>query len=264
MKHSTLMTLLVLALAISACKKDSKTEKETPKSAEKADGEKPTEGKPAAAKEKPPVSQDTVRPPMAADLEEYTKDLEGDGPLMAKFVTSVGEINCELYEKEAPMTVANFVGLARGLKPFRNPKNGEVEKRPFYDGIIFHRVIPSFMIQTGDPLGKGVGGPGYTFADEFNDSLLHDQPGRLSMANAGPGTNGSQIFITERPTPHLDQRRAQGRGHTVFGQCKELDIIKKIANVPKAPGSSSRPAEDVVIQRLEISRGAAAPAPAGN
>jgi len=191
---------------------------------------------------------------MAADLAGYIEDLSGDGPLMAKFVTTAGELNCELFADKAPMTVANFVGLARGRKAFLNPKNGEVEKRPFFDGIIFHRVIPNFMIQTGDPLGQGTGGPGYTFGDEFNDDLVHDKPGTLSMANAGPATNGSQIFITERPTPHLDQARP-GRGHTVFGLCREIDVIKKIANVPKVPGSSSRPAEDVVIEHVEIYRG---------
>ncbi len=242
-----ILSALIAVLAI-ACKKES------PQEQPQAPAQQPATGTEATPTPEPKAAEEEVRPPMAADLAGYLEGLPGDGPLMAKFVTTAGEINCELYPDKAPMTVANFVGLARGLKPFRNPKTGEVEKRPFYDGIIFHRVIPNFMIQTGDPLGQGTGGPGYTFADEFDPSLVHDQPGTLSMANAGPATNGSQIFITERPTPHLDQARP-GRGHTVFGRCRELDVIKKIANVPKAPGSSSRPAENVVIEHLEIYRG---------
>ena len=153
------------------------------------------------------------------------------------FETTQGKLTCELFEKKVPMTVANFVGLARGLKPFKDPKTNETVKRPFYDGLIFHRVIPDFMIQGGDPLGVGTGDPGYRFADEFDPTLRHDKPGILSMANAGPGTNGSQFFITERPTPHLDDR------HTVFGACKEADVIKKITRVEKDPAdpSNSRP-----------------------
>jgi peptidyl-prolyl cis-trans isomerase A (cyclophilin A) len=252
----------VLAAALAGCQKDKAEPKQEAFGSGGGQAQPAQTGDKGAGAEKPadpaqpsqPAGgDDTVRPPMASDLESYTKDLKGDGPLTATFQTSMGNITCELFPDKAPMTVANFVGLARGLKAFRNPNTGKVEKRPYYDGIIFHRVIPDFMIQTGDPLGKGVGGPGYTFADEFTD-LTHDRPGILSMANAGPGTNGSQLFITERPTPHLDKMRPR-RGHTVFGHCKEIDVIKKIARVPKAAGSSSKPAEDVVIEKLVISRG---------
>jgi len=201
---------------------------------------------PEAAKPEPELQ---VAPPTAEDLDLYTADLDGDGPLMATFETSMGDIHCELFAKQVPMTVANFVGLARGLKPFRHPATQAIEKRPFYDGLKFHRVIPNFMVQGGDPLGVGRGGPGYKFADEFVPELKHDKGGLLSMANSGRDTNGSQFFITEVPTPHLDNR------HTVFGECAEVDLIKKITRVPKQPGSSSTPAEDVVIQRLVISRG---------
>jgi peptidyl-prolyl cis-trans isomerase A (cyclophilin A) len=161
----------------------------------------------------------------------------------------------ELFEHEAPKTVANFVGLARGTRPWQDPKTGEWQKKPLYDGLIFHRVIPDFMIQGGDPLGNGTGGPGYKFADEFHDTLRHDRPGILSMANSGPidrltgkpGTNGSQFFITERPTPHLDRR------HSVFGALIEgLDVLKKIARVEKGPGD--RPLQPVVIERITIER----------
>ncbi len=214
---------------------------------------KPAEPPPAAepkAEEPPPAAAggDEVRPPTAADLETYTADIKGKGTLKAIFETSMGRLSCELFPDKAPMTVANFVGLARGLKPFRNPKNNQVEKRPFFDGLVFHRVIPDFMIQGGDPLGVGSGDPGYRFGDEFHPTLRHDKGGILSMANAGPGTNGSQFFITERPTPHLDDR------HSIFGACKEVDLIKKIARVEKDPGdpSGSRPKTPLVLKKVTI------------
>jgi peptidyl-prolyl cis-trans isomerase A (cyclophilin A) len=188
-------------------------------------------------------------PPTAEDLPGYLQGLAGEGPLMATFETSMGDIHCELFADKVPMTVANFVGLARGLKAFRHPGTNQVEQRPFFDGLVFHRVIPNFMIQGGDPLGQGVGGPGYRFGDEFHAELRHDRGGILSMANAGPGTNGSQFFITERPTPHLDDR------HSVFGACREVELIKEIARVAKAPGSDSLPAEPIVLTRVVISRG---------
>jgi peptidyl-prolyl cis-trans isomerase A (cyclophilin A) len=159
----------------------------------------------------------------------------------------VGAFHCELFADKVPMTVANFVGLARGLKAWRHPGTGEVHKKPFFDGIIFHRVIPRFMVQTGDPLGQGVGGPGYSFDDEIREDLRHSAGGMLSMANAGPGTNGSQFFITEGPTPHLDGM------HTVFGQCKEVDLVKQITQVQR--DSADRPLQEVKIERVVISRG---------
>ena len=122
----------------------------------------------------------------------------------AIFETSQGTIVGLLFEKEAPQTVANFIGLAEGTKEFKDPRTGQKVKRPFYDGLAFHRVIPQFMIQGGCPLGTGTGDPGYRFDDEFHSSLRHDKPGKLSMANAGPGTNGSQFFITVAATPWLD------------------------------------------------------------
>lgn len=146
----------------------------------------------------------------------------------AIFETSLGNIVVRLFDKEAPKTVENFVGLAEGTKEFRDPISGKKEKRAYYDGLTFHRVIPQFMIQGGCPQGDGRGGPGYTFADEFHPSLRHNKPGKLSMANAGPNTNGSQFFITVAPTPHLDNR------HSIFGEVVEgQDIAVKISETSR-------------------------------
>jgi peptidyl-prolyl cis-trans isomerase A (cyclophilin A) len=156
-------------------------------------------------------------------------DVEGEGDLYVRFNTSRGTITARLFEKEAPKTVANFVGLATGQAEWQDPKTKETVSRPFYDGLAFHRVIPEFMIQFGCPLGTGTGGPGYRFADEFAPGLVHDKPGMLSMANAGPGTNGSQFFITEVPTPWLDGR------HAIFGEVTEgVELITVIAGAGNA------------------------------
>lgn len=165
----------------------------------------------------------------------------------AVFDTSMGEIICELYEKEAPKTVANFVGLAEGTKEWTDPKTGKKVKKRFYDGLIFHRVIPDFMIQGGDPKGDGTGGPGYKFEDEIKPDLVFDKPGRLAMANAGPNTNGSQFFITQKPTPWLNGR------HTIFGQVvKGQGVVDKIGGAKR--DRRDRPLEDVVIKKLTILR----------
>ena len=165
----------------------------------------------------------------------------------AVFETSLGKIVCRLFEKEAPETVKNFVGLAEGTKEFSDAATGKPAKRPYYDGLAFHRVIPKFMIQGGCPRGDGRGGPGYAFKDEFHPSLRHSKAGKLSMANAGPGTNGSQFFITVAPTPHLDDR------HTIFGEVVEgQDVADKISNVPRDSGD--RPRTPVVLKTLRIER----------
>lgn len=165
----------------------------------------------------------------------------------AVFETTQGDVVCRLYEKEAPNTVANFVGLVEGTKESADPKTGQKSKRPFYDGLVFHRVIPEFMIQGGCPLGTGTGGPGYKFADEFHPSLRHDRPGILSMANSGPNTNGSQFFITVVPTPWLDSR------HSVFGEVVEgQEVVAKISRLPR--DAQDRPRQAVVIQRVRIER----------
>ena len=165
----------------------------------------------------------------------------------AIFETTQGNIVVKLLEEKAPKTVANFVGLAEGTREFKNEATGKSEKRPYYDGLGFHRVIPDFMIQGGCPRGDGRGGPGYTFGDEFHPSLKHSAKGKLSMANAGPNTNGSQFFITVAPTPWLDNR------HTIFGEVVEgQEVADKISKLPR--DGSDRPKTPVTINKLKIER----------
>jgi len=165
----------------------------------------------------------------------------------AQFTTSEGSFVIRLFDKEAPKTVANFVGLVEGTKAWKDPVTEEPVTRPFFNGLTFHRIIDGFMIQGGCPLGNGTGGPGYRFEDEFHPSLRHRGPGILSMANSGPNTNGSQFFITLAPTPHLDNR------HSVFGEVVEgLDVVQKIGKVKT--GRQDRPVDAVVIEKVVIER----------
>jgi peptidyl-prolyl cis-trans isomerase A (cyclophilin A) len=166
----------------------------------------------------------------------------------AEFATTEGSFKVRLFDEEVPETVANFVGLAEGTKEWTHPGTQQkMTNTPFYDGIIFHRVIDGFMIQSGDPLGQGIGGPGYKFKDEFHPQLRHSKAGILSMANAGPNTNGSQFFITLAPTPHLDNR------HSVFGEVTEgMDIVRRIGSTPT--GRQDRPVKEVVINAVTITR----------
>ncbi len=188
-------------------------------------------------------------------------DVPGSGQLYARLKTTQGNIVVLLEEKRAPNTVANFVGLSKGTIGWKDPLDGSSkEGTSLYAGVKFHRVIPGFMVQVGDPLSRhdsamsrwGTGGPGYRFADEFHPELRHDAPGVLSMANAGPGTNGSQFFITEGPTPHLD-RRHPVFGHVVAG----LDVVKKLANVPR--GANDRPTQHQVVEAVELFRSDSTP-----
>ena len=161
-------------------------------------------------------------------------------PIHATFQTSAGDIVVKLLPDKAPKTVENFLGLAEGTREWTDPRTRQAVKKPLYDGTVFHRVIPDFMIQGGDPLGTGTGGPGYKFADEIGPDNKFDRPGLLAMANAGPNTNGSQFFITEVPTPHLN------RGHTIFGEVvKGGDLIAKIVRM----GNSKVELKKVVITR---------------
>ena len=176
------------------------------------------------------------------------------GEPTAVFDTTAGTLRCTLFEKETPETVANFIGLATGTKDWKNPVSGATKHGvPLYDGTIFHRVIPNFMIQGGDPAGNGSGDPGYKFKDEIVPSLMFDRPGRLAMANSGPNTNGSQFFITEVPTPHLNGK------HTIFGQCDDASVTleKQIARMAKDP-SNDKPFRPIKIKHISIVRGSAA------
>ena len=165
--------------------------------------------------------------------------------LFAKFDTTQGSFTIQLFPEDAPKTVENFVSLAKGTKEFVDPKTGAKVKRPFYDGLVFHRVIPDFMIQGGDPRGDGTGGPGYSFEDEFNGPKGLDKPGVLAMANAGPNSNGSQFFITTAATPWLNKR------HTVFGEVTQgYDVVDKISHV--ARNASDKPNTPVVITKVTI------------
>ncbi|MDB4959281.1 MAG: Peptidylprolyl isomerase [Myxococcales bacterium] len=257
LQHRLGATLFAL-LAITACEKKTNkagdmggTSGSTAAASDHKPGEEmapePVGRDPKQPSPNPAPAGEDVRPPVAADFAEYTKDLKGSGKLLATIETSMGTFHCELFGDKVPMTVANFVGLATGKKPWMNPKTGNVERgKPYYDGLIFHRVIPKFMIQGGDPLGQGVGGPGYEFADEIVPELKM-APGVLAMANTGqPVTNGGQFFITEISPDWLNGH------HTVFGQCQEVDLVKKITGVP---ATNERPNEPVTINKVTISKG---------
>jgi len=168
--------------------------------------------------------------------------------LYAHFTTSEGNFTARLFDAETPNTVANFTGLADGSKEWTDPRSGQRVKQPYFNGTVFHRVIADFMIQGGDPLGQGTGGPGYNFADEFHATLRHSKPGILSMANRGPNTNGGQFFITLVPTPWLDDK------HSVFGEIVEgMDVVKKIGGTPTSkPGD--RPVKPITIETVTIER----------
>lgn len=174
--------------------------------------------------------------------------------------TSMGRITCKLYSKEAPETVANFIGLAEGTKDWTDPKTKQkMHGKPLYDGTTFHRVIPEFMVQGGDPMGDGTGDPGYFFKDEFDPDLNFDVPGRLAMANSGPNTNGSQFFVTEVPTEHLNQK------HTIFGQCDDhsVVVVQSIARVQR--DDQDKPVDPVILNKVTIvPEGQPLPPPAGS
>ena len=195
-------------------------------------------------------AQDTPKPvePALPDAPQATAAamIHPNGPTIV-IDTSMGRITCQFFQKQAPKAVANFIGLAQGTKDWTDPQTSKkMHNKPLYDGTVFHRVIPEFMIQGGDPTGTGSGDPGFTFEDEFDPNLNFDVPGRLAMANSGPGTNGSQFFITEVPTEHLNQH------HTIFGQCDDpsINVVKAIARVERDP--NDKPVTPVVLKKVTI------------
>jgi peptidyl-prolyl cis-trans isomerase A (cyclophilin A) len=198
----------------------------------------------------PPPPSQAAQVPVSADdplhgkftLADATVNLAGKGALLAEIETDEGKLSCELYEDKAPITVANFVGLARGLRPFKGP-DGKWDKKPAYDGTTFHRVVKGFMIQGGDPNGTGAGEPGYLIPDEIWPGALHNQRGLLCMANRGPNTNGQQFFITDDAAKHLDGK------YTIFGKCGPDAIIEKLASVPVQGDHSVKPSK---IKKITI------------
>lgn len=190
--------------------------------------------------------------PMVASAQGFDKgpDLDATKDYYALIKTNQGDIPLVLFADKTPLTVKNFVNLAEGTAEFKDSKTGETVKRPFYNGLIFHRVIPDFMIQGGCPLGIGSGNPGYKFKDEFVRGLKFIKAGQLAMANSGPNTNGSQFFITDKATSHLTYK------HTIFGEIVPgtdgVNVVSKIARVPQ--GASNKPIEDVVMKEVKIFR----------
>jgi len=199
----------------------------------------------------PAAAQAPAKPAPAEDLPDSPAPqaaalIHPNGPT-AILDTSMGRITCQFYQNEAPKTVANFIGLAEGTKDWVNPEtHKKMHGKRFYDGTTFHRVIPGFMIQGGDPLGTGMGDPGFSFEDEFNPDLNFDKPGRLAMANSGPNTDGSQFFITEASYDSLNQH------YTLFGQCDEdsVAVVKAIARVER--DANDKPAEPVILRKVTI------------
>lgn len=188
-----------------------------------------------------PMQAITLEQALAGDEELADKS---KGKLFAVLDTTMGKIRCELFEDQVPNTVANFVGLARGVRPYYVKKDDTWQTGNFYDGTLFHRVIPGFMLQGGDPTASGNGGPGYLIVDEFDKSLRHTGPGILSMANRGPNTGSSQFFVTVAATPHLDGK------HAVFGKCDSKVAIE----ISKVKTRADRPLDDVKIEKVTIER----------
>ena len=214
------------------------------------------DGQKADVAVKAPEGWKVVKPPTSPDphggkftLPEALKGITGKGPLTATIATSLGQFQCELFEDKAPITVANFVGLARGVRKFWSGKDDNWVARPYYDGTTFHRVIPGFMIQGGDWAGDGSGEIYYTIPDELH-SMKHDRGGLLCMANRGPNTNAAQFFITEAAAPHLDS------SYTIFGSCTPTDLVYRIARVPQSGPPNNRPLTPVTIDKVTIQRGA--------
>jgi peptidyl-prolyl cis-trans isomerase A (cyclophilin A) len=244
-----------------AAKSDSPTNAEPGKQERTQDGyevirAKTKDGQETELAVKAPEGWKVVQPPDKPDprggkfaLKDAVAGLAGGkAPLVATIRTSMGALYCDLYDDKAPVTVANFVGLARGLREWWSQTDRAWVAKPYYDGTKFHRVIPTFMIQGGDWKGDGSGDMYFTIPDEVNPTLKHDKPGQLCMANRGPNTNEAQFFITEGAAPHLDS------SYTIFGQCQPTEIVSRIARVPQNGPPNNNPLTPVVIERVTIER----------
>ena len=253
MHRPNLLTPIAVTLCLmSGCDSGKPPEPESRKPVEPATTEQ-AKTEPAAAQREPKPAtapkaktvQATAGDPVEGKftMEDATKGLEGDGALVADLVTDEGTLTCELWPDKAPITVANFVGLARGLRPWKD--GGEWVKKPLYDGTPFHRVIKGFMIQGGDPNGNGSGGPGYVIPDEIWEGAAHDERGLLCMANRGPNTNGSQFFILDKAARHLDN------SYTIFGKCGPDAVIEKLA-ATKTRGD--RAVDPPKLQKVTVKR----------
>jgi peptidyl-prolyl cis-trans isomerase A (cyclophilin A) len=232
------LRLLALALAVSGGSAWAQSQPATAPAADSSQAPQATA---------PPSSADAL-PDAPSTTSDAKPPVVPTGPTVV-IDTTMGRLTCRLYDKQAPVTVANFIGLAEGSKDWTDPKTlKKVHGEPFYNGTTFHRVIPEFMIQGGDRLGDGRGDPGYLFQDEFDPTLIFDEPGRLAMANSGPNTNGSQFFITEVPVPQLNGK------HTIFGQCDAHTVllVASIARVQR--DENDKPVTPVVINRVTIVR----------
>ena len=243
---------LPLALLVFACTRDAppepiqgETPAPVPVAAANASGDIKAVATNAPA---PPVSaKPSNGDPLAGSfsLADATKDIKGTGALVAKIDTSKGALTCKLLEDKAPNTVANFVGLARGTRPWKDPSTGTWVTKPAYDGTVFHRIIKGFMIQGGDPKGNGSGEPGYVIKDEIWEGAKHDRAGLLCMANRGHNTNGAQFFVTDAAAAHLDNN------YTIFGECAPVDTVHAIASVPL---NGERPETPVTIKSITVAR----------
>jgi peptidyl-prolyl cis-trans isomerase A (cyclophilin A) len=253
------LILFALLACLTACSSNTET---PPAETKTAEAPPPPVATPPAADpvpEPPPTTAAAPAAPAVAPKPEPKPAAKAPdvpaktGRLLAHFQTSMGNFTAELNEKEAPGTVANFVGLASGEKEWTHPGTGAKNKKPYYDGLVFHRVIDGFMIQGGDPLGTGTGGPGFTIKDEFNN-LKHDKAGTLAMARTGaPDSAGSQFYVTVAPTPFLDGRPVAP--YVVFGQVTEgLDVVLKIGKVPTTGSPQDRPLTPVTINKVTIER----------
>lgn len=259
MKHAGLILAIVGAgFFAAACESSPPEPKPSTNNAKRAEELTPaatnTAPKPAPLPEPPRLAAKPVASVVSSpddplkgkwSLDDALHGVSGHGPLYASIDTELGKIDCKLLDEKAPLTVANFIGLARGTRPWKDPTGAWV-KKPAYDGTVFHRIIRGFMIQGGDAKGNGTGEPGYIIPDEIWEGGRHDRPGLLCMANRGPNTNGAQFFITDDAAPHLDG------GYTIFGECSPLDTIHKIAAVEVV---RDRPKSPPKIKSIKIRRG---------